>query len=855
MKNQFKKFILLFLMLVLAFSLISCEEAQGLLDKLQGNETQDNENNEVSEEQKIWNLSNVYDEAQALGYEGTLAEFVAMVSGKNGADGKDGIDGKDGTNGKDGIDGTNGEDGISITGSSIDENGHLILILSNGKELDAGKVTADTNEVPGVFKVTFDFGDGTVKEVYSENYRVTPPDIPTRYGYNFDGWYYTETYYNNAKLLWLFDAYAITKDMTLTANWTHIYSDYNICLKSQFDVLCGVSIDIYEDSSLQNIVATGTTDTNGIYSFRLEKNSTYVAVINTDTLPSGFEHVESYYEISKTEETTNIIIDYSVDSALEPGWWDAINYEDTELVFQMTECTNNQELSSGCHRYLAGDKESKNENIDDYVAERNKNAEKYTKVSVKYQYYPDLASKYGFANARNAIESDIMIGKASAPDMYCNFLTDMLICSLKGCFANLFTTKADNFFYFNYTMSYDDNDQYNPYMIDYMASTTLVPHKMYLIVSDYFIDMMRAAYIVPVNAELFNIVAGEVIGQDLNGDGAIDIEDFFEEVKPCDCLKCEVDENGQLVNESCRGNWTYDRIVDYATAIYEQSTGDPNGKEGEDVTDTLGWALGANGLPGAGLLYSSSIKLIEKTSNGDGTYNYSYPADNQSLVNIVNKIDWMMKQDGIYCVTASDARNTLKESTVLLGIRQKFTTDSLLFGGITLLGHLEYSIYQDMKNDEQGGFGVVPVPVYQQGDAYLTQIHTVGRCGAINNFSTKFSQCSAYLQYQSTNSTEILNEFYDYNLVASTAAGVKGNKEMVQYIRQNVRTSFDKLYEDAIQFMYNDKIDDEDTRYHARLCQTGYEYGSLIATEYANQLSFKSSSLEKLEVLYEALPC
>ncbi|MBQ9070716.1 MAG: hypothetical protein IJY23_05150 [Clostridia bacterium] len=541
---------------------------------------------------------------------------------------------------------------------------------------------------------------------------------------------------------------------------------------------------------------------------------------------------------------------------LDPGWWDEITYDASELTFQMTECTNNQELPSGCHRYLAGDKESKNEDIDDYVAERNENAEKYTKVSVKYQYYSDLASKYGFSNARNAIETDIMTGKASAPDMYCNFLTDMLICSLKGCFANLLTAKADNFFDLNYKMEYDGNTEYMPYMAELMGSLTLNTSKFYVIASDYYLDLIRAFFVVPVNAELFNRIAGEVIGQDLNGDGAIDIEDFFEEVKPCDCLKCEVDENGQLVNESCKGNWTYERIVDYATAIYEQSTGDPNGKEGEDVTDTLGWALGANGLPAAGLIYTSTVTIINKEDNGDGTYAYSYPSDNQSLVNIVNKIDWMMKQDGIYHVTGSDATGTLKESTVLLGIRQKFTTDSLLFGGIILVGSLEYPVYQDMKNDEQGGFGVVPVPVYQQGDAYLTQIHVVGRCGAINNFSTKFSQCSAYLQYQSTNSTEILNEFYDYNLVASTAAGVKGNKEMLQYIRQNVRTSFDKLYEDAITFMYSETVADgsNDTRYHARLSQTGYEYGSSIATEYANQLSFKSSSLEKLETLYESLP-
>lgn len=64
--------------------------------------------------------------------------------GEKGLDGRDGRDGKEGVNGKDGKDGKNGEDGqdgISVVGAKIDFDGHLVLTLSDGSEIDCGQAT------------------------------------------------------------------------------------------------------------------------------------------------------------------------------------------------------------------------------------------------------------------------------------------------------------------------------------------------------------------------------------------------------------------------------------------------------------------------------------------------------------------------------------------------------------------------------------------------------------------------------------------------------------------------------------------------------------------------------------------
>ena len=70
-------------------------------------------------------------------------------TGPAGTSGKDGVDGKDGTDGKD------GEDGVGVQDATVDFDGHLVLTLTNGEEVDAGSVK-DINEAqaPNVYNIS-----------------------------------------------------------------------------------------------------------------------------------------------------------------------------------------------------------------------------------------------------------------------------------------------------------------------------------------------------------------------------------------------------------------------------------------------------------------------------------------------------------------------------------------------------------------------------------------------------------------------------------------------------------------------------------------------------------------------------
>jgi len=62
------------------------------------------------------------------------------LNGKDGKDGRIGVDGMQGPQGPPGQDGKDGEDGISVANAFVDFDGGLTIVLSDGREINAGEV-------------------------------------------------------------------------------------------------------------------------------------------------------------------------------------------------------------------------------------------------------------------------------------------------------------------------------------------------------------------------------------------------------------------------------------------------------------------------------------------------------------------------------------------------------------------------------------------------------------------------------------------------------------------------------------------------------------------------------------------
>lgn len=516
-------------------------------------------------------------------------------------------------------------------------------------------------------------------------------------------------------------------------------------------------------------------------------------------------------------------------------------WDTTNLYFSLTKNSNNEELSSELERYLAGEG-NYSQRIDTLVRERNFAALAYANVTVDYTYYPD-STNYGWGKAQDQIITDLKSGSASAPDVICNFVYDMMAASLKGVFANLKTTKQENNFSFAnnrlYATQVGDSEGY---MYEYMQSLTLNQQKMYLLSSDYFTDMVRAFYVVPVSRQLFEGISDatheEILGGDLNGDGKYDIDDFFTLVQNKD--------------------WTYDIVAKYSAAVYKAAADNNTGDK--SLKDTLGFAVSTNGLSSSGLLYSTPITIINRVWNDDKTDSTdTYPTTNSDYLDFTSKLSNLFKGSGVMAVDEGASQAAGFDKSSLLGIRSRFTQNGVLFGGVICVGSLEYSAYQDMKANNGLGFGVVPVPLYTQ-DAdhtmnYTTQVHNIGRVGAISNITTKFAQCSAFLDYQSKNSEAILEQYYNTTLVYGAAGGLEGNIKMLNLIRANVRSAFDKAYEDAIGFFYSNVNDKSDSyRWNVMLSSAYYQLDD-AATKYSQVVETKQNWLTSLKnTTYGNLP-
>ena len=464
-------------------------------------------------------------------------------------------------------------------------------------------------------------------------------------------------------------------------------------------------------------------------------------------------------------------------------------WDSATIIMQLTENTAGQEILSVSKKYLAGDPDAGSDMVSDEVRARNAQALAKTGIRVTYLYYPDT-KEYGWGTSIERIQQTNLKGGDQAPDIYCNFVYDMVGASVKQCFANLLannisSTRKDNYFEF-IKPTYDASINDRGFMYEYMESLTLAPgKKMYVLSSDYFIDMVRAFFCVPVSVKVLessgaSVVAqnleGEVVyeGGDRNGDGEFTLDDFYQMVKD--------------------GEWTYTTLARFSEAVYKPaSTNDGACNIGDDV---VGFAMSSGGLSSSGLLYTTSVEIIKKEKLNDGSYDYNYPAENEDFYAFCDATTKLFGQTK--GVTFVNSGYSEFGDSSLLAIRARFTDHKVLFGDIVVVGALEFNEYQDMK--ENGGFGVVPVPLYRDGsnDQYLTQVHNIGSCGAISIVTNKFSECTAFLNYQSTHSEEILNNYYEYKLQYDLAGGSTGTIDMLQYIRENVRSSFDKAMEDAI---------------------------------------------------------
>ena len=327
----------------------------------------------------------------------------------------------------------------------------------------------------------------------------------------------------------------------------------------------------------------------------------------------------------------------------------------------------------------------------------------------------------------------------------------------------------------------------------------------------------------PVHVGLLESVGNDITG-DLNKDGKFTIDDFYQEVK--------------------ENKWTYNKLIAYSAAIYD----DTNKDGAKNLGDTLGVAY-TSGVCGVGQLYTTSVQVIE-WNDEDGRY--AYPEESPELYSFFDAVKNLVAQKGV----VYDAK-TVDNVKDHLRVRKEFVENRILFGSNIMIGALEYTGYQQLKDTE--GFGIVPCPLYHEveegsDESYLTAVHNSASMGSISKATRKFAECTAFLNYQSEyrgldddiDSNDILVQYYDFKLQYDVADGSAGTIDMLRYIRSNVRSSFEKYVEDLVGLYFN--VDDQ--RWGNYLVKGSYSTD--IRPVYGEYSQTKDGYLETLIELYNS---
>jgi hypothetical protein len=426
------------------------------------------------------------------------------------------------------------------------------------------------------------------------------------------------------------------------------------------------------------------------------------------------------------------------------NWWDDVDFNGQTLTIQVSTATDN-ELASGGRKYMEGPDvqiavdsgSTGTEKVQNEVYLRNQAAMSDLNVTLKYVY-----STEEWGSVKSSIVEKETAG-TNCPDMYCDMMYDMVAASLENnptkVFANILKLTTTNVAglsdwrgdgYFNISSSAG-------YYTDLMSDMALSEDKMYLIASDYYLDVLRAMFVMPFNLQMYvdRVNADDTTGEDLY----------------------------QLALD---GDWTWDELMKMSNVYSGSGTATIN-------SDNLLMALSVGGLSATGLIYSTAFTNYTTGTDSNGRTTYTLNSSSSIIDQIFQKTYQLVSTSGVVCVTGGDTQS-------VIDAKEKFTKEGALFAGPSMLGVIEEDDFQSMTK-----LSILPVPKLNASSEYNTAINSRARVGAISYSSQNKVAMSAFIQYQTENSEDVKNEYFSKAMSGKYLAGA-GAGSVLTMIYDNI---------------------------------------------------------------------
>ena len=353
--------------------------------------------------------------------------------------------------------------------------------------------------------------------------------------------------------------------------------------------------------------------------------------------------------------------------------------------------------------YTRGPDEANTNEVTKEVRARNAQAESELGIHIEYTEV-DLP----YAGVLEDIRGIVQTAAKNSPDVYNNDMFGLARAMINGLLWNVKDPGADVKSYFDFSA--------DCWYGEFMKGCTFDQNKYYTFSGEYFIDMIRMAWVIYVNHDIFNASVGKMPLW------CTDLDTFYDYVDS--------------------GFWDLDVMRDIVGRVH---------------VDGGAFAVTECADPVVGLAYNHGSDWIVSASSQ--TTLYYQDKDDGYTPKVIESIDTFQRVANKYVELMNQA-GALYDG-IALSSTLHFLHGNVLFA-FSRLGEMES---KDMR-DFSAAKGLVPVPKWEDSEQedYHTVVSDQVEVGCILNTAHAFSAASALMQYLNENSSATVHAYYEKGL-------------------------------------------------------------------------------------------
>ena len=445
----------------------------------------------------------------------------------------------------------------------------------------------------------------------------------------------------------------------------------------------------------------------------------------------GGETSESRSESRSESESTS-------DSASESSGvdWSNVYFDGEDLRINVNVYQNIEQTFGAADVYSRGpDSLVGADEVGKLIYDRNLKLESELGVYVTWEETDEEVGKN-----KEIIETFVKTSVDNTPDIFITDVFDIVNAMVVGCLWNVNDLSdgrggtVESYFDFSHPS----------WLEDYMMGTSFSAEKRYVLASDYFVDVIRFAYVLFVNRDMFDeVMQGQYIT----------VHDLYEYVKD--------------------GYWDYDLLIQYIE-ITHKDTVNLGTTDKEDERK----GMVASPLMKQAFTYSNGLSVLGW--EGDANDSTPYVIENHpDYFAFVERFSELFNTQGLYYTGATSA--DAQAANIL------FLDGSYLFA-VSKLGEMESVQFRDSQVNK----GILPIPKFDQTlqPEYHTVVHDQADVACILNNARHFTAASAYLQMASEESVDIMKEYYDKSLKLKYNED-KDTQAVLDLVHDSITTPFE----------------------------------------------------------------